>query len=492
VRSEQATLRIVAPFYTPSRKVVVVLVDDAYLHRHQIGWPLAYAAQGQLLRQILSVGPAVLVIDLVYPHRHATATDAGKGDDVSQLIDRIAQNTTTPIIFTAMAKEAEALPANYHFCERSSPINLLDPESMLPELHSALHPLWTLSYIRWSGCGTRYPLLLGDDPKSPTPAFAAYRAYCGFHPTLGSCGEGRPAVQPQSFREAMTVRWGAFPPPEQAFAFGADTCQAPAAPDGQVSVWRKLKVAIAQLTLGIFQDSRSNSNHEIGLPCPAVTVIPLSALEQGSADDWHELLKDKIVVLGANVSGIPDFIDSPVHGLVPGAVLHAMALDNLLTLGPRYLADRQSDLRRILTIALVALFAYALPFLLSLFDHIYVRRFLALTSFALWTLLSIFCLWLGEPRLALASMGFGICFDVITPPVTAVYFYAIIFAALVSIFQLNSGWPPGNWLGLLLLVLAFSHTVKPFYHEGSRAQLPHRYSVLALLFQKLSARRKGP
>ena len=503
VRSEQATLRIVSPFYAPSGKVAVILIDDAYLRAHEIGWPLAYAAQGQLLRQILAVNPAAIVIDLVYPHRHGAGPNSG--DEVSQLVSRIEPDSTTPIIFTAMAKEPDALPHDFRFCKASARIDLIDPESMLPTLLARLRPAagdaagalapphanWLLSYIRWSGCGTRYPLMLGGDPNSATPAFAAFRAYCAKHSDIVSCSSASPATEPEKFQEPMTIRWGAFPPSEQSFAYGTNTCQAPADRDGQVSAWRKLKVAVTQLTLGIFQESRTHPNHEIGLPCPAITVIPLGALEQGSVDDWRELLSNKIVLLGANISGIPDIVDSPVHGQVPGVVLHGMALDNLLTLGPRYLADRQAQLRQVVAIVLAALFAYALPFMLWLLDHARVRRVLAATSFLLWITLSVTCLLLGETKLALAALGFGICFDVITPPVTAVYFYAVLFAALISVFQLNRGWPPGNWLGLLLLVLAFSHTVKPFYHESARAQLPHRYSVMVMLYNWVLAKSKG-
>ena len=42
-RSEQATLRILSPYYTPSRDVAVVLVDDDYLKSRGAGWPLRFA-----------------------------------------------------------------------------------------------------------------------------------------------------------------------------------------------------------------------------------------------------------------------------------------------------------------------------------------------------------------------------------------------------------------------------------------------------------------
>lgn len=44
----------------------------------------------------------------------------------------------------------------------------------------------------------------------------------------------------------------------------------------------------------------------------------------------------KLLVLGAQIPGNNDFAQSPVHGLVPGPQMHAMALDNLLTYGDSY------------------------------------------------------------------------------------------------------------------------------------------------------------
>lgn len=50
-------------------------------------------------------------------------------------------------------------------------------------------------------------------------------------------------------------------------------------------------------------------------------------------------LDNAFVLVGVNVDGIPDFVDSPVHGRLPGVFMHAMALDNMLTSGPRFLRD---------------------------------------------------------------------------------------------------------------------------------------------------------
>lgn len=61
--------------------------------------------------------------------------------------------------------------------------------------------------------------------------------------------------------------------------------------------------------------------------------------------DWAEngvlanALRGKIVLVGADLDGIPDLFSSPIQGDVPGVHLHAMALDNLITLGPDYFRE---------------------------------------------------------------------------------------------------------------------------------------------------------
>lgn len=51
------------------------------------------------------------------------------------------------------------------------------------------------------------------------------------------------------------------------------------------------------------------------------------------------LLTGKVVMVGAALSGGGDRVLSPLHGRIPGVYLHAMALDNLLTLGRDYPRD---------------------------------------------------------------------------------------------------------------------------------------------------------
>jgi len=477
-RSEQATLRVVAPFYDPSNQVTVILIDDDFVRSRGMGWPLRYADQGRLMRTILSVKPTVLLIDLVYPHKH------GATDDVQQLLTPIA-NSKTPVIFTAMALEPAALPATYRFCsEKLSDApsgGLMDKESMRADLYEDLLKKHRLAYIRWSGCGNRYPLVLGGDSKTVTPAFAAFRAYCESHSGSTSCKDSPPATHTEDYLQPMIVRSGAFPPKLQDYAYGEKACQKPADAQGNVPSMRTWRVAFQQLTLGLFKDLRAERDNEVSLPCPAVTVVPLSVLEKAPRKDWATLLEGKAVLIGAHISGIPDLVESQVHGLIPGVVLHAMALDNLLSLGSGYLADRHETLQQILAGLLVAVFAYMFPFVVRLLEHPRLKTILAAAGFAVWVVLAATYLSLNHWLVALAALGIGVAFDLTKPTTSAGYLLAVIIAGVGSLFSLSQGWPPGNWVGLV--IIAFTHTIKPYYFGEERKHFPHRASVLRSLFK---------
>ena len=65
--------------------------------------------------------------------------------------------------------------------------------------------------------------------------------------------------------------------------------------------------------------------------CPYHQTLSMAQLGELSEDALAPYLRGRYVMVGAQVPGYNDFADSPVHGLVPGIHMHAMALDNLLT-----------------------------------------------------------------------------------------------------------------------------------------------------------------
>ena len=517
-RSEQVTLRIVSPFYTPSREVAVVLVDDDYLKARKVGWPLRFAEQGRLLRQIASAGPAVILVDFVYPHEHgdaeAAAASGAPKDDIDSLLNPILSATDdtiphVPVVFTAIARSLEDIeaiqavdadvakkagdrpPQAFEFCaeqmpKESSRVNLRDEESIPAALSQHLQPngrgRFRVGFIRWSRCGDAYPLMLGGDPNSPTPVFAAYRAFCESQAHAGQCGAIDPWADAGQYLHPMIVRPGAYPTPEQKFAYSDGVCQHPMSERGDVPRSERFLTAFQQVTLGLFGNLRKSPSVQLALPCPAVTVLPLSRLQGVSRDTWNELLKDKAVVLGADISGIPDLIDSPVHGLIPGAVWHGMALDNLVALKANYLAQRYRPIRKYGGFVLMLLFAYAFPFILHLLELKAIKVGRAWMSFTLWILLSVTYWGFGDGLGALFCLGIGVGLDLTSPSTSAIYLIGVAMTAAISAQLLDWGVPPGNWLGIVLVAATFGHTMKVYIKGSDRKPFPAELSILRTLF----------
>jgi len=488
-RSEQATLRIVSPYYTPSRDVAVVLVDDDYLKSRGAGWPLRFAEQGRLLRQIAASGPSVILMDFVYPHQH------GGGDDIQSLLAPILSSSDesishVPIVFTAMAKPLASLPRGFEFCteelkEHGPPTDLLDRESLPAALSEQMQAngrgRFRVGYIGWSRCGGEYPLLLGGDPNAPTPVFAAYRAFCDSPKHADRCQHTNP-WDARDFVHPMIVRPGAFPTPEQRFAYSESICQRPLSERGGLPASERFFSALRQLTLGVFGDLRLSASPQLSLPCPAVTVLPLSRLQDASRDTWNELLRDKAVIVGADIAGIPDFVDSPVHGQIPGAVWHGMALDNLVALDSNYLAQRHPAIRKYGGLVLLLVFAYLFPFVLHFLELKAIRVGRAWMSFTLWLILAVTYVGFGDVRAAFLCLAIGIGLDLTSPSTSAIYLVGIAIAAVCSAVLLKWGVPPGNWLGVVLVAAAFGHALKPYYHASAVRQFPAQLSVLRAVF----------
>jgi hypothetical protein len=404
-----------------------------------------------------------------------------------------------PIVFTAMAKPLAALPDGFEFCaeelqEHGSPVDILDRESLPAALSEQVqangHGRFRVGYIRWSRCGGEYPLMLGGDPNAPTPVFAAYRAFCESPKHAARCERSDPWGA-RNFVHPMIVRPGAFPTPEQRFAYSESVCQRPLPEHGDLPASERFLPALQQLTLGVFGDLRKSPSLQLSLPCPAVTVLPLSRLQDASRDTWNELLRDKAVIVGADLSGIPDLVDSPVHGQIPGAVWHGMALDNLVSLNSNYLAQRHPAIRKYGGCALLLAFAYAFPFILHFLELRTIRLGRAWVSFTLWVILALMYVGFGDVQAALLCLAIGMGLDLTSPSTSAIYLVGIALAAGCSALLLKWGVPPGNWLGVVLVAAAFGHALKPYYHASAIRQFPAQLSVLgAVLFA--IARRGDP
>lgn len=529
-RSEEAVMRLAAPFYRASREVTVVLVDDEFLSRTGSGWPLSYREQGLLLRRLLSYEPSAVFVDLLYRHRHGSAAGEAPADLLRALPE--PAGPTPPALLFAVQSRAPAsadrtergpgIDGEAHaaddadgpaFCVDAAPPGALpsrglaDPASVdvslrgllgLPAVEGAApvagatpdEPLPAavrarvapgIGLVGWSGCGTRYPLLLAADRASPTPAMAAFRAHCARRSQARGCAD---VGDDAAFAAPMILRWGAFPSDLQVPFYARGVCQSATGPDGAVSAWQRFSRWVQQLALGAITDLRRSRDVERSLPCPAVPVLRADQLLDGDEAALRALLRDKAVLLGASVSGVPDWQGSPVHGRIPGVVLHAMALDNLLAFGAGYTRPMPSQVAYAIKVALAIAVALLAPWLLRLRPSRPTARTRAALGLALWVGFAIYLFVNGFDAQGLAALLAGVAFDLFKPTDTLRYALLLAAMATLALLALAAGWSPWNWIGLLLVIVATVEAIKPFLKSTTPKPFPHPAS----LFGPLAAR----
>lgn len=92
--------------------------------------------------------------------------------------------------------------------------------------------------------------------------------------------------------------------------------------------------------------------------------------ETPNAGRWVDNFQDRIVIYGQNLQGFQDIVRPPtIDTDIPGVFVHAMALENLLSNGERYLSDRSTvsgwltaDVIEILTLTLILCLRFGLAY----------------------------------------------------------------------------------------------------------------------------------
>ncbi len=524
-------LRIASPFYDASRAVTVVMIDDAYLRRIGSGWPMTYREQGLLLRRLLNYEPAALFIDLLYTHRHGRGAD----DDSQDLLAPLpgATDQSIPVLFAALSVERLSVPAvpgalggSRPFCIKELPASglyadrIADPLSIETSLRApfgiasgipaepfgslwlpgpveanaptSIGPRLGVVPVSWSGCGGSYPLLLGASRFGATPAMALFDAACRRRPRLPACDFGgkAPLEVAERFVAPMTVRWGAWAPSAQAPFYTAEACQRMTDARGRVPVWTRVMHALQQLALGALFDLRDAASPQLALPCPAVPVIRADAILDGDEAALATLLHDRVVLVGAQVSGIPDWQTSAVHGRVPGVIFHAMALDNLLVRGAHYLRPLPGAWSRGVMLVLACAAALFAPRVVGR-KPVLPQEARAWIGLVLWMLYAIVLVVHGHLLQAVAVLGVALAFDLVKPTETFRYALLFVLMAALAMLAVALGRTPWNWIGLAFVVLATTETLKTYIKVGPQKRFPHEGSLCAQALRKWRVR-SGP
>lgn len=156
-------------------------------------------------------------------------------------------------------------------------------------------------------------------------------------------------------------------------------------------------------------------------------------------EDLSNHLQDHVVIYGANISGVQDYIFLPTRNILPGAYYHAMAIDNLITWGDRY----KSGIANIKSLSFTHLPLWLLQIL-----------FLLPLSFAF--------LWRGKQAVidlsslpALDNKFLNFLFDTFTKLMPSIKFWSfvIVYVLIICWYQYAVlDLAVANWIGFVQLL----------------------------------------
>ena len=293
--SQDLLNQVLAPYYPRSaqEKLSVVLITDGALEQLEEPWPASYGFHAQVLTAILLDHPRAVMIDLLFKDR--------RRDDTLPQLQRALQRfqeAKVPVYLAAGSSRSGAIRSEI------APYVIPVPVPKVSDRYDRATREYRLVLSEYGAVEQTAALRLYNDLELASP--------------LGDAELSR------DFGSPMQIFWGTLPPDGQREWIDCD----PPPLTAGAAAWRRL----------------FGGQDALQTDCYYAQTIPVDYMFTRSSDPRVAgLIRDKIVLYGASLVGIEDYVYPPTHTRLPGVFMHAMALDNLMTFGTGYMRRPPSD-----------------------------------------------------------------------------------------------------------------------------------------------------
>lgn len=312
---QDAFFRLAAPWYDSDAQedILVILINEESIKNLYDGgflaaneWPLLYKDHAALFKAIESLSPKALFVDIYFKQERSTDTSY---PSLVRTLQKF-KDKAFPILFAG----------GYADEDRSA-------------LQRSLSESAQLTINGWQGYGNNYPLQVAG---LPTAGHDLYRIACLSDAPLKSCNhENRLGAVSEG--EAMIPFWGADSAKPLLPEYTTSSCTA-----NENSTFESARQLLIGLFSGLinYQDTlgvaeQTCAYHPILFADQVIKILKTGSIEQ--KEKLKALFNNKIIFYGLTLEGLHDEVRTPVHGKLPGVMLHAMALDNLMNYGKNYL-----------------------------------------------------------------------------------------------------------------------------------------------------------
>lgn len=334
--SSNVFYNVVAPTYPTSSRsdVEVILLDDNLLNYFNTDWPLSYTYYLEVTRTAIAREPKVLIFDISF-------LDAREDDFFEVFIDYLAdqdgRTEKIPILLAhgySPSTKKSLHPLLEEAVHRNAHMQIVSPDRSIGQSVDGYYPI-------------------KDEYGFESVAFAAFEWSCNLKPSQ-RC---KAALKRLSKVTSFQVFWGSLPAPNNCTndqsVIGSHTFDCSAF---NQSVLMRLLKNFAAGFWGFDSRLELNNAPPFHAVLPAGTLISAYVTKDGNSG--HNV---DFILIGSNFLAIDDYIETPIHQQIDGVFLHAMALDNLLALGDRFISEKDHEtLQNLLEVLLIwaCIFAY--------------------------------------------------------------------------------------------------------------------------------------
>ena len=290
-------------------QITVVMYDREFLQATGSAWPISYQDHADWLLRLTgdpSARPKAIMLDITFGQERNDPTLAA----LQQALCTIQNEFKVPVFLAALAS-----PQDGQLRVRSG------LEAGTPGTSSACFTLVGVDYVpdpldglAWSYQLSRY---WDGTQWQPGRSNEAAQSFPAYRSAALSMAQDVARIDMGEETVPMALVWGFNSAPQR---------QRPE---------QRVGCRVGEFDWGMLVPGKLEKlwQNDVAPPalCPYHQTLSMAQLGQLPEDELAPYLAGRYVMVGAQVPGYNDFADSPVHGIVPGIHMHAMALDNLLT-----------------------------------------------------------------------------------------------------------------------------------------------------------------
>ncbi len=321
-------------------KIAVIVINDETLRRNDVPWPPPFSVHAKVIEKVLLYNPKALFIDFgFFDPRGQKNLDAliEVLSDAYRKVPPGAHKACDSGIFKS--KECEGAIWRVPVFLAGAPRSLGPQKApyqlgVIPQLQDTVTGTVSTRY------STEHELPYNSYPLydcftgEPSAALAMYAAY---HDDWDSWGLNRTPCPRTAQREErdreggpnkLSVYWASWG--DATSSRGSYQCKT--LPEG---LFGRVFQVVWIWGRGLFQDD--TAWREQFQACPPHRSYAAHAFLDDVRPELAEFMDDRYVFYGGNFAMADDLITPPTHEPVPGVFLHAMALDNLIRRGEKYI-----------------------------------------------------------------------------------------------------------------------------------------------------------